>query len=142
MLIVKENIKKMQQKGVGHAALELNVNYLMKFPLYKNPTFKEEKEWRIIDLSSPGSPKLNGTINDFQFWETKYRSSGGKIISYLEFDFSKLKRDFVKEIWIGPKSKISELDILELLSACGYFEGVSYNNKEPISIYTSNSSYR
>ncbi len=140
--IIEENIKKMQQKGIGHTALELNINYSMKFPLYKNPSFKEEAEWRLIYLSKPGNPKPDSDIKDLQFSETKYRCSNEKIISYTELDFSRIKRDFIKEIWIGPKAKVSKKDIAELLAASGYYEGISYNTREPIRIFQSNSSYR
>lgn len=137
-----ENIETKKPKEMGHAALELNINYFMKFPLYKNSSFKEEAEWRLIYLSKPGNPKPDSDINDLQFSETKYRCSNGKIISYMELDFSRIKRDFIKEIWIGPKAKVSKKDIAELLAASGYYEGGIYGDRKQIKIHKSSSSYQ
>lgn len=137
-----ENIEENEPKEMGYAALELNIKHLMKFPFYKDHSFKEEAEWRLIYLSKPGSPKPDSDINDLQFSETKYRCSNGKIISYMELDFSKIKRDFIKEIWIGPKAKVTKKDIVELLAANNYYEGQFYGDRKPIRIYKSSSSYR
>jgi len=139
--IVDENFEKMPQKGVGHVALELNINYLLKFPLYKNPSFEEEKEWRIIMLSSPNHQGISH-CRDFSFLTPQYRVNNGKIISYLEMDFSKIKGDLIKEIWIGPKSKITQNDIIKLLVAKDYYGDTLYNENEPILIEYSKSSYQ
>ena len=39
---VKENLKRMEETGVGHVALELNTNFRMEFSFYKHPSFVEE----------------------------------------------------------------------------------------------------
>ncbi|HEX9059582.1 MAG TPA: DUF2971 domain-containing protein [Clostridia bacterium] len=141
--IVKENFENMQFKGIGHVGLELGSNYLLRFPLYKNPNFNEEKEWRIVFLSRPGSKRINGDVEGFQFLDTKFRSGDGKIVSYLEMDFSNIKHKFVKEICIGPKSKVSKIDVQNVLLASGYYDmGKTYDYNEPIHITTSKSSYR
>lgn len=139
--IVKENIGKMHNKGIGHVALELNQNYRLEFSLYKNPNFKEEREWRIVLLSTP-THKMNLEIEGIKFLEAKYRYSYGKIISYLEMNFSEVKREIIKEIWIGPKSKISPIDIRSMLSVYGYYGNMPYSIDEPIPIIRSASSYR
>lgn len=138
--IVNENIKKMTRTGVGHAALELTSNYMLDFPLYKNPSFEDENEWRIILLSNPDH-QGNGSFRDFKFLAPKFRVNNGSIISYIEMDFSNIKNDFIKEIWIGPKSKIIKKDIVNLLAAEGYYKDTPYNENEPILIEYSKSSY-
>lgn len=140
--IVKENIKNMQKKGIGHVALELNQNYRIEFARYKNPSFKEEKEWRIILRSRPGSPKINCSFGGIEFLETQFRCADRKIISYLEMDFSQIKQDIIKEIWIGPKSKITPIDVRNMLSVYGYYGDTPYNTEKPIPIICSKSSYR
>ncbi len=139
--IVNENIKKMTRTGVGHAAHELTSNYFLSFPLYKNPSFEDENEWRIILLSHPDHQK-NGVFSDFKFLAPKFRVNNGSIISYIEMDFSNIKRKFIKEIWIGPKSKITKKDIVYLLAAKGYYKDTPYNENGPILIEYSKSSYR
>lgn len=140
--IVKENIKNMKTKGIGHAGLELNQNYRLEFAQYKNPNFKEEKEWRMVLKSKPGAQKIKRDFGGIEFLETKYRYTDGKIISYSEMDFSKIKKEIVKEIWIGPKSKISSIDIRNMLSVYGYYGDTPYNEDDPIPIIKSKSSYR
>ncbi|KAF6578394.1 DUF2971 domain-containing protein [Paenibacillus sp. EKM212P] len=140
--IFKENIKKMENKGIGHVGLELNDNYRLEFAKYKNPSFKEEKEWRIVLKSNVGAGKIRRDFNELEFSNTQYRYGDGKIISYLEMDFSKIKKDIIKEIWIGPKSKISSNDIKNMLSVFGYYGDTPYSENEPIPIIKSESSYR
>lgn len=77
------------------------------------------------------------------FTEPTYRVSKGQLISYVELSFANVKSDFVKEIWIGPKSKIELQDIKHVLSRYGYYDEVDdYNEKNPILITKSSSSYR
>ena len=57
--------------------------------------------------------------------------------------FANIKRDFVKEIWIGPKSEVELWDIMCVLWRYGYYDEVDdYNEKHPILITKSSSSYR
>lgn len=140
--IVKENLKNMRTKGIFHVGLELNLNYSLEFAQYKNPSFQEEKEWRMILRSRAGAPKIRSNFGGIEFLKTQYRFAYGKIISYLEMDFSQIKQDIIKEIWIGPKSKISPIDIRNMLSVYGYYGDTPYNENKPIPIIRSGSSYR
>ena len=49
--LVKENLRKMEVKGVQHVGLELNTNYKIEFSLCKHPSFVEEEEWRLVFTS-------------------------------------------------------------------------------------------
>lgn len=139
--ITEEIISGMSSKGVGHSALELNSNNNLEFPFYKNPSFGDEKEWRVILLSKPTrSERINK--KDFCFLPPKYRINNGNIISYCEMDFSKTKNDFIKEIWIGPKSKVTETDVIDLLEVANYYNDEEHNSDKPIIIQHSKSSYR
>lgn len=140
--IFKEVVKTMDNKGIGHVGLEFNDNYRLEFSKYKNPCFKEEKEWRIVLKSSTSAGKIRRDFKGLEFSNTQYRYGDGKIISYLEMDFSKIKQDIIKEIWIGPKSKISSNDIKNMLSVFGYYGDTPYSENEPIPIMKSESSYR
>lgn len=139
--IANENILKMSKKGVGHVALELSENYLKSFPLYKNPSFEEEQEWRIIFLANPRNQK-DVSLGNFHLRPPKFRANKDKIISYLELDFTSIKTDIIKEIWIGPKSKVTLQDLLNILATNNYYENRPYSSEEPILIQYSKSSYR
>ncbi len=117
--IVNENFKKMENKSVWHTALELDRNYFFEFLFFKNPSFIEEEEWRILLRSSPDH-QVEMYHGDFDFSKPKFRVSKGKIVSYIEMSFEKIKADFIKEIWIGPKADATIKDIEDLLSAMGY----------------------
>ena len=138
--IVDDNMSKFEYKGVGHIALELSQNYRMKFPFVKNPGFEEEKEWRAIvctligDWNIPSSDKI-------KFSKVKYRTSERKLIPYIEMNFEKIKKNIIKEIWLGPKS---EMEIVNFLYFYGYYENTEngYNSEYPIFIKKSMTSYR
>lgn len=143
--IVFDNIMKMMDgKGVGHVGLELNQNYILKYALCKNPYFWEEQEWRVMFLSNalphPVSKKKN-RVNQFLFSKTQYRIANKQLVSYVEMDFSEIKKDFIKEIWIGPKSNVLDSDIRDFLLSEGYYDS-EYSIKEPIKITKSVGSYR
>lgn len=131
----------MEFKGIGLAGIEWNSNHKDEFARYKNPGFEEEREWRLILNSFPKWKEIKG--GDMSFTELTYRVSKGQLISYVELSFANVKSDFVKEIWIGPKSKIELRDIKHVLSRYGYYDEVDdYNEKNPILITKSSSSYR
>lgn len=156
--MVKENLSKMQDKGVRHCALELGSNYMLQFPFYKNPSFVQEKEWRVVLLASSSKPyqeicrafskKSDTATQDVKSLKPKlfgpnFRVRGSQIISYIKMDFSDIKSDFIKEIWIGPKSKTTPEDIFNLLQSTGYYDNGSIRSiQNPIAISTSSSTYR
>ena len=139
--LVEDNLKKLEYKSIGHVALELNTNYRLKFPFIKHSSFEEEKEWRIVISSRPGAQQLKISKN-YDFSEVRYRVSNEKLVSYIEMSFSKIRKELIREIWIGPKSEVEIDDIVNFLNTCGYYEGVAYNSVEPILIKKSDSSYR
>jgi hypothetical protein len=89
--------------------------------IFKNPAFAEEKEWRIVHepiiMGKEGSneSKIHVSIS-----KPKYRTSGGKLISYFEYDFTGLDAtDIFSEIVLGPKSEVSSFDLSLLLTENG-----------------------
>lgn len=123
------------------AGIELSANHKDEFTIYKNPSFEEEREWRLILNSYPKWKEIK--VGDMSFTEPTFRVSEGRLISYVELSFANIKRDFVKEIWIGPKSEVELWDIMCVLWRYGYYDEVDdYNEKHPILITKSSSSYR
>lgn len=139
---VKENLKRMEETGVWHAAVELNTNFRMEFSHYKHPSFAEEEEWRLVLNSYPYGREMK--VGNMIFSEPKYRVANGKLVSYRELYFSNIKEDFVKEIWIGPKADVELRDIMQVLKRYQYYKNTEsgYSLKEPILITRSSSSYR
>lgn len=139
----KENLKRMVETGVGRVALELNTNYRMEFSRYKHPSFAEEEEWRLVLNSTSYDREIK--VENMSFSEPKYRVVNGKLIFYRELDFSKIKEDFVKEMWIGPKADVGLRDIIQVLERYHYYDNHTedgYSSKGPILIKRSSSSYR
>lgn len=139
--VVEEIFRNMEHKGIGKAGIELGANHKDEFAIYKNPSFEEEREWRLILNSYPKWKEIK--VGDMSFTEPTFRVSNGRLISYVELSFANIKRDFVKEIWIGPKSEVELWDIIHVLWRYGYYDEVDdYNEKHPILITKSSSSYR
>lgn len=139
--VVEEIFRNMRFKGIGLAGIELNSNHKDEFAVYKNPGFEEEREWRLILNSYPKWKKI--MVGDMSFTEPTFRVSKGRLISYVELSFANAKSDFVKEIWIGPKSEVQLWDIKHVLNRYGYYDEMDdENEKNPILITKSSSSYR
>lgn len=110
--------------------------------VFKHKSFSEEKEWRILKRYSASNYTDSDGIDDYGYSEflegifgnnssyvgpfsrseLKFRSVDDDIRAYVELGFDKIKSKFIKEIIIGPKCKISELDIRLLLAKNGYIE--------------------
>ncbi|AGK97705.1 DUF2971 domain-containing protein [Clostridium pasteurianum] len=84
---------------------------------YKNKDFKDEDEWRIYlttfinGIYSESFCDFNEDIicGDYTFKNQRFRNDNNKLISYIDFCFGKTK--IIKEIVIGPKSRIDKDDI-------------------------------
>ena len=140
--IARESIKAMETKPVAHVAAELNQNYRLQFPVLKNASFEEEAEWRII-FNDSFSKRKRHVGKNILFSGIRYTVREKRLVSYIEMDFSKLKYNAIKEIWIGPKAEVEIQDILHLLDVYGYYDDVeNYNESAPIKIAHSASSYR
>lgn len=140
--IARESIKAMETRPVAQVAAELNQNYRLQFPVLKNASFEEEAEWRII-FNDSFSKRKRHVGKNILFSGIRYTVREKRLVSYIEMDFSKLKYNAIKEIWIGPKAEVEIQDILHLLDVYGYYDDVeNYNESAPIKIAHSASSYR
>ena len=140
--IARESIKAMETKPVAQVAAELNQNYRLQFPVLKNASFEEEAEWRII-FNDSFSKRKRHVGKNILFSGIRYTVREKRLVSYIEMDFSKLKYNAIKEIWIGPKAEVEIQEILHLLDVYGYYDDVeNYNESAPIKIAHSASSYR
>lgn len=104
--------------------------------LYKNPNFHEEKEWRLVYNPFGNIRKFTDKISYYDRMSELYNKSieeGGfvrlpmtfhisndKIISHIDLSFETIKKSFVKEIIIGSKANINDLDLELFLLSNGY----------------------
>lgn len=141
--LVNENIRKLKYKGVGHVALELAGNYKIPFSFVKAPCFSQEREWRVVVRAAIGNYNIPGS-NKISFSKVKYRVSDDKLIPYIEMNFERIKQKVIKEILLGPKSKVEIWDIIHFLDFYGYYKNVEdgYDSTYPIRVERSSSSYR
>ncbi len=114
---------------------------------YKPIGFEEEKEWRLfLRDHAYKSPELvlgdeRKIIGPKYFSETisflrnniEFNITDNDICPYIPLKFSEIGDEIIKEIWIGPKSKICKGD-MELFLA--------QHNYQNIQILYSNTSYR
>lgn len=87
----------------------------------KNPAFAQEQEWRLIHTPMLMGRKGGGhsTTVEGSKYELKQRVGNGEIRSYFEMP---LPENFLKEIWLGPKCRIRDLDLTLLLSNTRHFD--------------------
>lgn len=109
--------------------------------------FSEEQEWRLFrKLQSDNYCESDGVddygyadfldgffikndkyLGSFTRSSLKFRCTENDIRTYFELGFEKCKRDIIKEIIIGPKCKLENLDLKLLLAENGYIENVHSN---------------
>ncbi|MDU8672532.1 DUF2971 domain-containing protein [Paenibacillus polymyxa] len=120
-----------RMKHMFTAATNVLDNILDKSIYSKNPAFKEEKEVRLIYTPNTYAlPNSQLMISDIQF-----RNDNEKLISYYELDFSKIKTNVIKEIYIGSNSKLNDNDLKLFLKKHGY-------SLKELEIFPSSSTYR
>ena len=119
--------------------------------LFKSPSFKEEKEWRIVcSMSDYGLTKEMLHFENFDMVSTPafkkkfstpridYCIKNSNIIPHVELKFNDMSKA-VKSIVLGPKCNATEKDIYHLLLNLGWD---SKTLESDIEIVRSESSYR
>lgn len=118
---------------------------------YKNPNFSEEKEWRLVFHPFGNIRKVMDRVtyydrmNEMQIKAVEggnfirkpmtFHISENRIISHIDLSFENIKQSFVKEIIIGSKADIKDLDLELFLLSNGY-------DPSEISIHNSKIPYR
>lgn len=120
-------------------------SFIYNAAFYKSKAFSEEQEWRLVfypfgkihnllvrhrakDISS--NQLYYDRMSEYLGEETQYRylirkplSFGlrrNNIFSYFDFDFSSIAFKFIKEIILGPKNSMDDLDLRLFLINSGY----------------------
>ncbi len=116
-------------------------------PIYKNPSFAEEKEWRLfIQANLPQGNIYDETLlldkpkifhEYFEINPRGFYHRQNKIVSYIPLYITRM-RDALAELIIGPKADVEEFDVLKVLNQYGY---IDTGRDSPIQIKRSTLSY-
>lgn len=97
--------------------VEFGLALLSRALVFKNPSFKEEKEWRIIHTPSISGYKEHSLTED-RLSELRFRLKGNKIVSYYEYSLNNIfTSKLIKEVVMGPKCEMSDKEIRQFLIA-------------------------
>lgn len=116
--------------------------------LYKNPNFSEESEWRLVYNPFGNIRRIMDKISYYDRMSEMFIKStekGGfvrnpmtfhiskdKIVSHIDLSFETIKKTFVKEIIIGSKANINDLDLELFLLSNGFNPMKIYIHKSKI----------
>lgn len=122
----------------------LDISTEQVFTFLKNSAFEEEREVRIVyntgineeidtnDLSKIlGQELAFGKKQELILQPMKYQVKGNKLVAYADLSFKNcINSGIIKEIVIGPKSKVSDKDIRQFLLANGFDDDIIIRNSE------------
>lgn len=128
-----KSVKESFDKDSENYMLSLNLAFsLVQWALiFKNMSFKEEKEWRIIHTPTDND-QYDESLENLS--KLQFRASMGRIITYYSYNFlEKFNSKLIKEIVIGPKCKMRVEEMRQFLD---------YNNLNRTKITVSKSTYK
>lgn len=125
-----------------HAAI---LATLLLAPFYKSRKFAEEKEWRLV-FSTETKELIAGKTPQSEFkkmfpsTEIQYDFivRNNWLVSHISFGAEDLAKH-ISEIWIGPKCKLSSIDLRLFLISFGFLKDI---DDKSIAIHKSQASYR
>ena len=114
------------------------------FTFLKNPAFEEEKEVRIVyntgiyeeietrELKEILNERIEiGKNKELILQPIQYQVKGNKLVAYADLNFENcVVSGIIREIVIGPKSKVSEKDVIQFLLVNEYGDDIRVKNSE------------
>lgn len=108
------------------------------FALLKNSAFSEEKEVRIVyntgiykeiesnDLREMLNREIHvGKNNELVINPIQYQVKENKLVAYSDMNFENcISGGVIKEVVIGPKAKVTKVDIRQFLLTCGFEDNI------------------
>jgi len=88
------------------------IGCVMESLKYKKFGFREEGECRMISEIYKDSDRYKS--------DAEFNMTDNDIVPHIPISFDGFEREFVKEIWLGPKNRISEDDLAVFLKQLGY----------------------
>lgn len=131
----KEKILRMcdnEVKMKNDYSVDLSLKLVDLSMIFKNKSFKEEEEVRLMFVWDDKCESKPENISEF-----KFRHSKGKIVDYFEFNFDipeikQFESKLIPKIFLGPKCEITIEEMKKYLS---------YNNLSGTDVIRSESSY-
>ncbi len=125
----KDQFDSSDPKDKLHSGLNFASTLVDYSMIFKNPSFKEEREWRIVHTpSEPYEVPLD------KLSELKFRVNTNRILTYYAYNFrNDFNSNLVNEIVLGPKCKMTEHEVRQFLRK---------NGLEKTEVKISKSSYR
>lgn len=123
----------------GHELWEVSSAFLafqlVDFSLiFKNPSFAEEKEWRIIHTPLGSQSEYEDVENKIDISDIKFRVLGNKLTTYAVLNLAEnFNSSLIPEIILGPKSEVDEEILKKFLEA---------NHLNKTAVIKSKSTYR
>lgn len=103
---LNQTIIKNDENEINRKIVKLISRIIKEALKCKNPAFSEEREYRLFYAGNQ-----NSDIN--------FRVAGGKIVPYKEYNFGNNK-NLIKQIVIGPKSLVNDVNLAWFLDKLGY----------------------
>jgi hypothetical protein len=113
-------------------SLDLGFSLVEWALIFKNISFREEREWRIIHTPTESGYSEHSDIED-RLSKISFRVKNNKILSYFNFSLKdKFNSSLVTEVILGPKCEISQNEMSQFLK---------FNNLGKTKIIKSKSTY-
>lgn len=120
---VKVILQTMDQKNWFASFAEIYENRIEEIGCMKSPGFAEEKEWRLCKAMTPELRiDKEGTFKNFVISKVHEQCVRNQIVTYIDLSFEKIFNSLIGEVVIGPKAKVSEVDIRRSLYMNGFTE--------------------
>jgi hypothetical protein len=94
------------QKNARLLQLEM-ISFIPHLYALKNPAFREEKEWRLLTLITPGNALAVTTSEQPSGWklfDMDYHAKPDRLVPFRSFGLAKTGFQPIREVVIGPKN--------------------------------------
>lgn len=88
----------------------------------KNSFFREEREYRLcfwtdVRFTKTKKPEIERIHMEdgLKFEKLGFQNKSGNLVPYVDLNFGECSKPFIKKVIIGPKSKLSEKDVVSYL---------------------------
>ena len=134
--LLGETIPDAHKSGILHRANVLLAQHLMRLALlFKHPSFEDEREWRLV----VGYSEQSGAQDVAMLEKVEFRSSGGLVRPFLDFDFATKEVEFrrclpLTALMHGPtlRPAATTFSVDFFLARCGYKHVQSEKSKVPL----------
>jgi hypothetical protein len=94
-----------KEEGRKQELRDLSLAIFLLFPhlyAFKNPAFREEREWRLTSLVTPAE-----TLQGFDINRMDFRSLYDRIVPYRNIPLEDIGKSAIAEVVLGPTSRLS-----------------------------------